>query len=81
MTLVKSGRSPILRTSPSCFLASNWFFEFEHHMLYIDSVPTARLLGLGSKLYASNKQHLLNKDLADSRHTLTVILECAGKRN
>ena len=30
VTLVKSGRSPILRTSPSCFLASNWFFEFEH---------------------------------------------------
>ena len=28
------------------------------------AVPTARLLGLGSKLYPSNMQHMLNKDFS-----------------
>ena len=28
------------------------------------AVPTARLLGLGSKLYPSNMQHMLKKDFS-----------------
>ena len=52
--------------SQSCFISSNCFFKREH--LFIDklmvitklSVPTAQLLGLGSKLYPSNIQRMLN---------------------
>ena len=64
-----SRRSPNVWASQSCFLLSNWFFECEH--LFIGkpmvitkpAVPRARLLGLGSKLYPSNMQRILNKDL------------------
>ena len=51
-----SHRNPYFRISQSCSLSSNWFFEWEH--LFIDNpmvtVPSAWLLGLGSKLYPSN---------------------------
>ena len=34
------------------------------------AVPTARLLGLGSKLYPSNMQHMLNKDFSRVKERL-----------
>ena len=36
------------------------------------SVPSAWLLGLGSKLCPSNKQHMLNKNLARVKKALLV---------
>ena len=36
------------------------------------SVPSAWLLGLGSKLYPSNKQRMLNKNLAGVKKALLV---------
>ena len=36
------------------------------------SVPSAWLLGLGSKLYPSNKQRMLNKNLARVKKALLV---------
>ena len=59
-------------TSQSCFLLSNWFFKCRHQ--FIDkpiiiiepAVPSALLLGLGLKLYPSNMQGMLNKDVIDS---------------
>ena len=55
----------------------NWFFEWEH--LFIDkpmviTEPVAvgvRVLGLGSKLYPSNLQRMLNKDLTRSKQSLS----------
>ena len=59
-------------TSQSCFLSSNWFFECRHP--FIDkpiniiepAVPSTLLLGLGSKLYPSDMQGMLNKDVINS---------------
>ena len=66
-SILWSRRSPNFWTSQSCFLSSIWFTECEH--LFTDkpmivtepAVPSEHLLGLGSKLYPSNK-HILNKD-------------------
>ena len=57
----------------------NWFFEWEH--LFIDkpmviTEPVAvgvRVLGLGSKLYPSNLQRMLNKDLTRSKQSLSWV--------
>ena len=54
--------SPNFWTSQSCFLASNWFFLDKPMIRTEPAVPTARLLGLDSKLYPSKMQHMLNKD-------------------
>ena len=59
-------------TSQSFFLSSNWFFECRHQ--FIDkpiiiiepAVPSTLLLGLGSKLYPSNMQGMLNEDVINS---------------
>ena len=56
-------------TTQSCFLSSNWFFECEHSLINKlmvtteAAVPWTRLLGLGLKLYPSNLERMLNKDL------------------
>ena len=57
-------------TSQSHFLSSNWFLECEH--LFIDkpmvtypTVLSARVLGLGSKLYPSSMHCMLSKDLRE----------------
>ena len=58
----------------NCILSCHTgFFNCEH--LFIDkpmvitesSVPSAQLLGLGSKLHSSNIQHMLNKGLTLSQ--------------
>ena len=62
----RSRRSPNFWTSQSRFPSSNWFFECEPQ--FIDkpivitepAIPSARLLGLGSKLYPGNIQRMLN---------------------
>ena len=60
----------------SCSLSSYSFSECEHP--FIDkpmaitepAVQSARLLGLGSKLYLSDKQRMLNKDLTGIAQSL-----------
>ena len=62
-----SRRSP--KSSIFFFSGQTGFFEYEH--TFIDNprvttepaVPSARLLGLGSKLYPSNMLRMLNKNL------------------
>ena len=55
-------------TSQSCFLSSNLFSECQYPlidkpMLIIKpNVPSTRLLGMGPKLYPSNKQHIPNQN-------------------
>ena len=67
--LLRSHHSPNLLTSQPCFLSWNWFFECEHPfinkpmVLTESAVPSTRPLGLGWKLYPSNMQRMLNKDL------------------
>ena len=63
-----AGYSPNFWTSQFCIPSSNWVFECKH--LPIDklmfttepTVSTARILGLGLKLYPSNMQCKLKKD-------------------
>ena len=55
---------------------SNWFSECEHPfidkpLIIEPAVPSTRLLGLSSKLYPSNKQHMLNKDFSRFMESLT----------
>ena len=79
LNCVKPLRSPQPNfwTSQSCFLSSNWFFEFEH--LFIDKPmvitdPVAvgvRVLGLGSKLNPTNVPRMLNKDPARFKQSLS----------
>ena len=63
-----SGRSPKFSITQSCFLSSNWFFECEHSfiekpmIMWEATVTSARLLGLGLKLYPGNMQRMFNKD-------------------
>ena len=55
-------------TSQSCFLSSNLFSGCQYPlidkpMLIIKpTVPSTRLLGMGAKLYPSNKQHIPNQN-------------------
>ena len=55
-------------TSQSCFLSSNLFSGCQYPlidkpMLIIKpTVPSTRLLGMGRKLYPSNKQHIPNQN-------------------
>ena len=71
--------SPNFWTSQSRFFASNWFFECEH--LFINksivitepAVASTRLLGLGSKLYPSNMQRILKKDLTQFTESLSRV--------
>ena len=55
-------------TSQSCFLSSNLFSGCQYPlidkpMLIIKpTVPSTRLLGMGPKLYPSNKQHIPNQN-------------------
>ena len=65
-----SRRSPIFWTSQTCFLSSNcFFFECEHPVIDIPMVITepavvsARLLGLGWKLYFGNMPRMLSEDI------------------
>ena len=62
--------NPNFWTSQTCFLSSNWFFDCMR--LFIDkqviitgpAVPLGtRLLDLGSKLFPSNIQRMLNENL------------------
>ena len=59
-------------TSQSFFLSPNWFFECRHQFIYKPiiiiepAVPSTLLLGLGSKLYPSNMQGMLNEDVINS---------------
>ena len=70
---------PNFWTSQSCFLSSNWFFECGHLLIDKPSVITepvavgVRVLGLGSKLYPSNLQRMLNKDLTRSKQSLSRV--------
>ena len=73
-------RRPNFWTSQSCFLWSNWFFECEHliyflinrwlqlNLLYILSTGP---LGLGSKVYPSNMQRMLNKGFTRFKQRLS----------
>ena len=85
LPLVKLMRAP-LKTALASWAPSiniiiiiNWFFECEH--LFIDkpmviTEPVAvgvRVLGLGSKLYPSNLQRMLNKDLTRSKQSLSRV--------
>ena len=88
LPLVKLMRAP-LKTALASWAPSiniiiiiiiiNWFFECEH--LFIDkpmviTEPVAvgvRVLGLGSKLYPSNLQCMLNKDLTRSKQSLSRV--------
>ena len=62
--------SPKFWTSQSCSLSSNWLCE---HPLIITkpALASARLLGLGSKLYPSNMPRMLNKDLSRFMQSLS----------
>ena len=81
--------NPNFWTSQSCFLSSNWFFDCKR--LFIDkqvivtgpAVPLGtRLLDLGSKLFPSNIQRMLNKNLTRFMHNLlkSAFKNWAGKR-
>ena len=60
--IVKLSTSPKAEhsTSQSCFPVLNWFYECEHRfvnkpmVIAEPTVPSVRLLGLGSRLYPSN---------------------------
>ena len=66
---LRSSKPKLLDQSILFSLLKLFFFEREHP--FIDkpivitepAVPSAQLLGLGSKLYPSNMQRMLNKDL------------------
>ena len=55
-------------TGLSCFPVLNWFYECEHRfvnkamVIAEPTVPSVRLLGLGSRLYPSNMPRMPNKD-------------------
>ena len=72
-----SHRSPNVWTHQSSVgFLSNWFSECEHPfidkpLIIEPAVPSTRLLGLSSKLYPSNKQHMLNKDFSGFMKSLT----------
>ena len=72
-----SHRSPNVWTDQSSVgFLSNWFSECEHPfidkpLIIEPAVPSTRLLGLSSKLYPSNKQHMLNKDFSRFMKSLT----------
>ena len=65
----KLAQPELLDWSTLFFFCQTFFFECEHP--FIDkslsitepAVPSARLLGLGTKLYPSSMQRMLNKDL------------------
>ena len=42
-------------------------------MVMTEPIVPHRLLGLGSKLYDSNMQHVLNKDLTQFKQSLTWV--------
>ena len=53
------------------------FFKPEHPFIYKaitePAVPSARLLGLGSRLYPSNMQRMFNKDLTPFKQSLSRV--------
>ena len=70
LNTVKLSTSPKAEhsTSQSCFPVLNWFYECEHRfvnkamVIAEPTVPSVRLLGLGSRLYPSNMPRMRNKD-------------------
>ena len=64
-----SHRSPSFWTRQSYVLSSNWIFECKlpfidnPMVITVPAIPSERLWALGSKLYVSNMQRMLNKNL------------------
>ena len=62
-------RSPSFWTRQSYVLSSNWIFECKlpfidnPMVITVPAIPSERLWALGSKLYVSNMQRMLNKNL------------------
>ena len=74
-----SRRNPNFWTSQSCFFASNWVFVCEHpfndELMFTTepTVPSARILSLGSKMYPSDIQRMLDKDFTRFMQSLSRI--------
>ena len=78
-----SWRRKNIWTSQSCFLSSNWICFFLNASIRFAwltagyncaAAPNAQLLGLGSKLYPSNMQRMLNKDFTLLMQSLSWVL-------
>ena len=60
-------------TSQSSFIKRKYPFIDKLMVMTDPIVPHGRLLGLGSKLYDSNMQRMLNKDLTQFKQSLTWV--------